>query len=203
MQPYPPNRLIKFLFADSRTLLCTSFIHAKCKVLVQDILQEEGYSRQKNKKAEQMGKADPDRDEQFRFIDQLSAEFLASGDPVKSVDTKKKENIGNFSNNGTEYRLKVEPRRTLDHYFPIKELGKVAPYGIYCLNDNTGFVNLGTDHDTSEFAMFSIYLWWIYIAINTFPDAKRILITCNCGGSNRSRGQQWKEQLAGPPAGGY
>lgn len=166
-----------------------------CHSVVRDILQEEGYSRQKNKKAEQVGEADPDRDEQFRFIDRLAAEFLESGDPVISVDTKKKENIGNFSNNGTEYRKKGSPRRTLDHDFPVKELGKVAPYGIYCLNDNTGFVNLGTDHDTSEFAMFSIYLWWIYIGINTFPNAGRILITCDCGGSNRSRGQQWKEQL--------
>lgn len=109
--------------------------------------------------------------------------------------TNGNKNIGNFSNNGTECRPKGTPRRTLDHDFPVKELWKVAPYGIYCLNDNTGFANLGTDHDTSEFAMFSIYLWWIYIGINTFPDARRILTTCDCGGSNRPRGQQWKEHL--------
>lgn len=167
-----------------------------CHSVVQNILREEGYSRQKNRKAEQIGEPDPDRDAQFRFIDQLAADFLESGDPVVSVDTKKKENIGNFSNSGTEYRPKGSPRRTLDHDFPIEELGKVVPYGIYCLNDNTGFVNLGTDHDTSEFAMYSIYLWWTCIGVNTFPNAKRLLITCDCGGSNRSRGQQWKEQLA-------
>lgn len=194
-----PTQVIKWTTMSLRKIV--NVLHEKfnidvCHSVVQDILQEEGYSRQKNKKAVQVGKADPDRDEQFRFIDQLAADFLESGDPVISVDTKKKENIGNFSNNGTEYRLKGDPRRTLDHDFPVKELGKVAPYGIYCLNDNTGFVNLGTDHDTSEFAMFSIYLWWIYIGINTFPDARRLLITCDCGGSNRSRGQQWKEQLA-------
>ncbi len=142
-----------------------------------------------------MGGPDPDRDRQFRFIDGLSAEFLAAGDPVISIDAKKKENIGNFSNIGTEYRKKKEPRRTLDHAFPIDGLGKVAPYGIYCLNDNTGFVNLGTDHDTSEFAMMSIYIWWERIGKYTFPETKRILITCDCGGSNRARGQMWKEQL--------
>lgn len=193
-----PAQVMKWTTMSLRKI--ANVLHEKyqidvCHSVVQEVLREEGYSRQKNKKAEQVGEADPDRDEQFRWIDSLAAEFLASGDPVISVDTKKKENIGNFSNHGTEYRPKGTPRRTLDHDFPIQELGKVAPYGIYCLNDNTGFVNLGTDHDTSEFAMFSIYLWWIYIGRNTFPDAKRILITCDCGGSNRSRGQQWKGQL--------
>ena len=162
---------------------------------VQKILDEEGYSRQRNKKAEQVGEPDPDRNEQFIFIDQTANEFLESGDPVISVDTKKKENLGNFANNGTEYRKKGNPRRTLDHDFPLQELGKVAPYGIYCLNDNTGFVNLGTDHDTSEFAMMSILHWWLRIGMTNFPNSKRIFITCDCGGSNRSRGQLWKEQM--------
>ena len=162
---------------------------------VQSVLKELGYSRQKNKKAEQVGEPDPDRNEQFMFIDRTADEFLQSGDPVISVDTKKKENLGNFTNNGTEYRKKHDPRRTLDHDFPIAELGKVAPYGIYCLNNNTGFVNLGTDHDTSEFAMMSILHWWLHIGKANFPNAKRIMITCDCGGSNRAKGQLWKEQL--------
>ena len=162
---------------------------------VQAMLKEEGYSRQRNKKAEQVGDPDPDRNEQFMFIDKTANEFLQAGDPVISVDTKKKENIGNFSNNGTEYRQKHNPRRTLDHDFPIKELGKIAPYGIYCLNNNTGFVNLGTDHETSEFAMISILHWWLHIGKVNFPNSKRIMITCDCGGSNRAKGQLWKEQL--------
>ena len=162
---------------------------------IQRILEKEGYSRQRNKKAEQIGEPDPDRNEQFLFIDSTANEFIKAGDPVISVDTKKKENLGNFTNNGTEYRKKGDPRRTLDHDFPIAELGKVAPYGIYCLNNNTGFINLGTDHDTSEFAMMSILHWWLRIGMANFPNSKRIYITCDCGGSNRSRGQLWKEQM--------
>lgn len=117
-----------------------------------------------------------------------------------SVDTKKKENIGYFSNNGTEYRPKGEPRHTLDHDFPIKELGKVAPYGIYCLNDNTGFVNLGTDHDTSEFAMFSIYLWWIYIGRMCVTFSDRVF-QMEQGGTQTFF--LHVKMLVGPPAGGY
>lgn len=169
-------------------------IHVSPSV-VRDILKEEGYSRQKNKKAEQVGEPDPDRNGQFMFIDSLSAEFLGAGDPVISVDTKKKENTGNFSNGGTEYRKRKDARRTPDHDFPVAELGKVVPYGVYCPNNNTGFVNLGTDHDTSEFAMASILLWWESIGRPTFPDTRRILITCDCGGGNRARGQMWKEQM--------
>lgn len=166
-----------------------------CHSVVQRVLKESGYSRQKNKKAEQVGTPSPNRDEQFRHIDHKANDFLEEGEPVISVDTKKKENIGNFANNGTEYRKKNSPRRVWDHDFPVSKLGKVAPYGIYCMNDNTGYVNLGTDHDTSEFAMTSIFLWWEKIGRHTFPKAKKILITCDCGGSNRSRGQMWKEQL--------
>ena len=166
-----------------------------CHSVVQRVLKEEGYSRQKNKKAEQVGTPSPDRDKQFRHIDQKAKDFIAEGEPVISVDTKKKENIGDFANNGTEYRKKKSPRRVWDHDFPVSELGKVAPYGIYCINDNTGYVNLGTDHDTSEFAMISIFLWWEKIGRYTFPNARKIMITCDCRGSNRSRGQMWKEQM--------
>ena len=192
-----PTKTLKWTTLSLRTIsdkLQKYDIHVSHS-LVQRILEEEGYSRQKNKKAEQVGTPDPDRNEQFLHIETKATEFLLAGDPVISVDTKKKENIGNFSNNGTEYRPKKSPRRTLDHDFPIAELGKVAPYGIYCLNENTGFVNLGTDHDTSEFAMRSIYLWWLSIGKVTFPHAQRIMITCDCGGSNRAKGQLWKEQL--------
>ena len=104
----------------------------------------------------QIGDQHPDRDAQFRYINETAEQFLEAGNPVISIDTKKKENIGNFKNNGSEYRPKGEPRHVLDHDFPLPELGKVAPYGVYVLNNNTGFINLGISHDTPEFAGESV-----------------------------------------------
>ncbi|MDR1635799.1 MAG: ISAzo13 family transposase, partial [Treponema sp.] len=124
------------------------------------ILQSMGYSKQANQKMLQVGETHPDRNAQFEHINTAAAEYIKTGDPVISVDTKKKENIGNFKNGGQEYRRKKEPRNVLDHDFPIKELGKISPYGVYNLNNNTGFVNVGTSHDTSEFAVESISRWW-------------------------------------------
>ena len=115
-----------------------------------------GYSRQQNQKMCQIGDQHPDRDAQFRYINETAEQFLEAGNPVISIDTKKKENIGNFKNNGSEYRPKGEPRHVLDHDFPLPELGKVAPYGVYVLNNNTGFINLGISHDTPEFAGESV-----------------------------------------------
>jgi hypothetical protein len=100
---------------------------------------------------------------------------------VISVDTKKKENIGNFKNNGAEYRRNKDPRKVLDHDFPIEELGKIAPYGIYNLNHSIGFVNIGTSHDTAEFAVESISRWWETVGKHTFPKATKLLIACDCG----------------------
>ena len=160
------------------------------------LLEKEGYSRQNNKKMLQAGKPHPNRDEQFQTINATVKEFLDAGDPVISVDTKKKENLGNFKNNGTEYRPAHDPRLVLDHDFLDKELGKVNPYGVYLLNNNTGFVNLGTDHDTSDFAIESIRRWWNTVGKPTFPNAKRLYINCDGGGSNGSRCRLWKEDLA-------
>lgn len=164
-------------------------------VKVAQLLLAMGYSKQVNQKMEQVGTPSPDRDEQFEFINRTAHSFLGKCDPVISVDTKKKENIGNFKNNGAEYRKSKDPRRVLDHDFPISELGKVAPYGVYVLNDNTGFVNLGVSHDTSEFAVSSISCWWDSIGKTNFPNAKRIYITCDGGGSNSSRSRNWKYEL--------
>ncbi len=164
-------------------------------VKVSQLLSEMGYSKQVNQKMEQLGAPSPNRDEQFEFINRTAHEYLESKDPVISVDTKKKENIGNFKNNGAEYRKEKDPRRVLDHDFPIPKLGKVAPYGVYVLNDNTGFVNLGTSHDTSEFAVSSISCWWNAVGKNNFRGAKRIYITCDGGGSNGSRNRNWKYEL--------
>jgi len=158
-------------------------------------LHKIGYSSQGNKKMLQVGEPHPDRNEQFEFINDMAKYFIFYGQPVISVDTKKKENIGNFKNDGKEYRKKKDPRLVLDHDFPIKELGKVAPYGVYVLNDNTAFVNLGTSHDTSEFAVESINRWWRIIGRNTFPEAKKLYINCDCGGSNGNRVRLWKYQL--------
>ena len=158
-----------------------------------------GYSKQQNQKMYQVGEQHPDRDAQFCFINETSAEFLSHGEPVISIDTKKKENVGNFKNNGTEYRQVNSPRKVLDHDFPLPELGKVAPYGVYVLNDNTGFVNLGISHDTPEFAGESVAQWWRCVGKNTFPEAKRLYITCDSGGSNGCRIWLWKhyvQQLA-------
>jgi hypothetical protein len=155
-----------------------------------------GYSRQANQKMLQLGEAHPDRDAQFKFIGTKAKEFLDRGEPVISVDTKKKENIGNFKNPGTEYRRNKDPRRVLDHDFPVEELGKIAPYGIFCQNNNTAFVNVGTSHDTPDFAVESITRWWHYIGKNTFLGTKRLLITCDCGGSNSYRSKLWKFRLA-------
>ncbi|MBP5719163.1 MAG: ISAzo13 family transposase, partial [Abditibacteriota bacterium] len=146
------------------------------KSTTQRIVKELGYDRQQNRKMEQVGEAAPDRDEQFAFIRSQKDEAVREGTPVISVDTKKKENLGNFKNNGTEYRLSRSPRRVCDHDFFIPELGKVAPYGVYVLNDNTAFVNLGTSADTGAFSAESVRRWWYAIGRENFGYAKRIVI---------------------------
>ena len=163
---------------------------------VGDLLEKLGYSKQANQKILQVGTPNPNRNEQFEYINDKVKLFTDAGDPVISVDTKKRENLGPFKNNGQEYRKKKDPRKVLDHDFPIPELGKVSPYGIYVINSNTGFVNLGTSHDTAEFAVESISRWWETIGKNTFPNSKRLMITCDCGGSNGYRLHRWKFQLA-------
>ena len=166
------------------------------KNVVSRLLEEKGYSKQINQKKMQVGEPHPERDAQFQFINKTAGEFLERGEPVISVDTKKKELIGNFANKGAEYRPEKNPRNVLDHDFPLPELGKVSPYGIYTLNDNTGFLNLGTDHDTGAFAVESVRRWWYAIGRVTFPDAKKLYINCDAGGSNGWRVHLWKYELA-------
>jgi hypothetical protein len=162
---------------------------------VGSILENLGYSKQSNQKLLQLGKEHPDRNVQFEYLNATAKRFLNRKVPVISVDTKKKENIGNFKNSGQEYRRGKDPRKVLDHDFPIEGLGKIAPYGIYVLNDNTAFVNVGTSHDTSEFAVESISKWWAIAGKKTYPKARKMLITCDCGGSNGYRVRMWKCQL--------
>jgi len=159
------------------------------------ILENIGYSRQSNQKMLQKGESHPDRNAQFEHINKTASEYIQAGDPVISVDTKKKELIGNFKNSGTEYRRGKDPRKVLDHDFPIEELGKISPYGVYIVNNNIGFVNVGTSHDTSEFAVESIARWWETVGKHTFTTSRRLYINCDCGGSNSSRGRMWKYQL--------
>jgi hypothetical protein len=159
-------------------------------------LEDLGYSKQANQKMLQVGESHPDRNEQFEFINGKAKEYIEAGEPVISVDTKKKESIGNFKNPGQEYRRSKEPRKVLGYDFPIKELGKIAPYGIYNLNHNIGFVNVGTSHDTAEFAVESISRWWGIVGKRTFPNAVKLLITCDSGGSNGNRTRLWKYQLS-------
>ena len=164
-------------------------------VTIGEILESMDYSKQANQNMMQVGEPRPDRNAQFEHINKTASDYLAIGVPVISVDTKKRENIGNFKNNGKEYRPSKDPRKVLDHDFPIEELGKISPYGIYNLNNNTGFVNVGTSHDTSEFAVESISRWWEVVGKHTFPDSKRVYINCDSGGSNGYRRRMWKYQL--------
>ena len=126
---------------------------------VQRLLNELEYSLQVNRKFLQNGTPHPDRFKQMEFINAKEIEFMSENEPVISVDAKKKENIGNFKNNGAKYSKKGNPTLVLDHDFPIKELGKVTPYGVYDIAENTGFVNLGRSRDTADFAIESIRRW--------------------------------------------
>lgn len=194
-----PERILSWTTESLRSIakeLLDSHSIKVSHVTVGAILRDMGYSKQANQKMLQVGEAHPDRNAQFMYIDKTAKSFLKKGEPVISVDTKKKEIIGNFKNNGREYRKKGNARKVLDHDFPLEELGKVAPYGVYNLNHNIGFVNLGTSKDTAEFAVESISRWWGCIGKSAFPNAKKLLITCDCGGSNGNRVRLWKYQLS-------
>jgi hypothetical protein len=162
---------------------------------VADLLRAEGFSLQGNAKTLE-GQHHPDRDGQFRYIAEQAGAHHASGDPVISVDTKKKENVGTFRNGGREWRPKGEPAQVSTHDFPDTALGKAIPYGIYDLAANAGWVNVGTDHDTAAFAVESIRRWWTTAGQATYPTARRLLITADAGGSNGYRTRAWKSELA-------
>ena len=162
--------------------------------MVAELLHEMGYSLQANRKTME-GSSHPDRNAQFEHINEEVRKQLAKGEPAISVDTKKKELIGNFKNTGVELRPKGDPEPVFVHDFPIKELGKGAPYGVYDMGLNSGWVSVGTDHDTAAFAVQTIRRWWYSMGIQTYPQAKRLLITADSGGSNGSRVRLWKLEL--------
>ena len=143
-------------------------------VVISELLEEMGFSKQVNQKMLQVSKPHPDRDAQFQFINEKCKAWLSMGLPVISIDCKKKENLGNFKNGGAEYRPKGKPRHVYDHDWLIKELGKVAPFGIYNLNNNVGYVNLGQSRDTAEFASESVARWWHFIGEENFPGCRKL-----------------------------
>ena len=165
-----------------------------CQRSVCDLLNQMGYSLQSTRKTREGGKHE-DRNAQFEHIAKTVAEFQSGGDPVISVDTKKKELIGDFKNAGREWQPAGSPEEVRVYDFIDPALGKVAPYGVYDLANNTGWVNVGIDHDTAEFAVESIRRWWREMGVAAYPDAKRLLITADCGGSNGYRVRLWRLEL--------
>jgi len=161
---------------------------------VADLLHEMRYSLQANQKTLE-GKQHPDRNAQFEHINRQTKAFQRRGQPVISIDTKKKELVGNFKNAGREWRPQAEPEKTAVHDFKDKKLGKAIPYGIYDVHDNSGWVSVGIDHDTADFAIDSILSWWKQMGRKTYPGAGELLIMADAGGSNGSRSRLWKMGL--------
>jgi transposase len=162
---------------------------------VGDLLREEGFSLQGNTKTLE-GTRHPDRDAQFRYISEQVRARQGGSDPVISVDTKKKELAGEFGNAGREWRPKGQPTAVRTHDFPEDSLGKAIPYGVDDVTANAGWVNVGTDHDTAAFAVESIRRWWNAAGSSEYPQARRLLITADAGGSNGYRTRAWKTGLA-------
>jgi len=159
------------------------------------LLKEESFSLQGNAKTLE-GARHADRDAQFRYINAQARDHMDAGDPVISVDAKKKENVGPFKKGGAEWQPKGAPEPVNVHDFIDKELGKVTPYGVYDVAGNAGWVSVGTDHDTAAFAVATIRTWWDKAGQAAYPDARRLLITADGGGSNGYRTRLWKTELA-------
>ena len=168
--------------------------HQTSHRMVAELLHELGYSLQANKKTQEGGHH-ADRNEQFQHIDEEVGRMLAQHQPVISVDTKKKELVGNFKNRGEELRPNGDPEPVRVHDFVIKELGRAAPYGVYDVGSNTGWVSVGIDHDTAAFAVETIRRWWYGMGQPTYPEARQLLITADCGGSNGLRVRLWKTEI--------
>ena len=168
--------------------------HRTSHRMVAEMLHELGYSLQANAKTIE-GARHPDRNAQFEYINEKVRKFLAQREPVISVDTKKKELVGEFKNVGRELRPQGQPENVRVHDFVIPELGRAIPYGVYDLGSNTGWVSVGIDHDTAEFAVETIRRWWRWMGQKYYPQAKRLLITADAGGSNGSRLRLWKTEI--------
>jgi Rhodopirellula transposase DDE domain len=159
------------------------------------LLKQQGYTLQRTLKTEE-GAQHPDRDAQFRYLNDTARGYLDQGLPVVSVDTKKKELVGNYANGGAEWQPAGEPQRVNVHDFPDPELGKAIPYGVYDLGANAGWVSVGCDHDTAAFAVATLRRWWQQAGRTLYPKADRLLVTADAGGSNGYRVRAWKTELA-------
>src|ERR1035437_613352 len=168
--------------------------HKISHTVVGELLKGEKFSLQANRKTRE-GDSHPDRDAQFAHINASVSRALAEQQPVISVDTKKKELVGNFKNGGREWRPQGDPEEVRVHDFLIKELGRAVPYGIYDLAANAGWVSVGIDHDTAEFAVQTIRTWWRTVGSKRYPNARHLTITADGGGSNGSRVRLWKREL--------
>jgi len=168
--------------------------HLASHQLVSELLHELGYSLQANRKTIE-GASHPDRNAQFEHINRRVRKFLRASEPVISVDTKKKELVGNFKNGGRELRPQRDPEKVRVHDFVIPELGRAIPYGVYDLGSNSGWVSVGIDHDTASFAVESIRRWWRSMGRSLYRGRKRLLITADAGGSNGPKLRLWKVEL--------
>ena len=171
-----------------------AFGHHVSEVTVQRVLKSMGFSLQANRKTRE-GEQHPDRDAQFRYISRTAKAALAAGQPVISVDSKKRELVGNFKAVGREWAPKGEPVEVSTHDFKDKELGHAIPHGIFDPVANEGWVTVGIDHETSQFAVNSIGAWWEHLGRERYPNAKTLTITADCGGSNSNRTRLWKAEL--------
>jgi hypothetical protein len=169
--------------------------HQTSHQLVSELLEKLGYSLQANRKSAEGESQHPDRNAQFEYINARIESFQSLSQPAISVDTKKKERVGDFKNGGRELRPEGDPERVRIHDFEIPELGKAAPYGVYDIAMNLGWVNVGIDHDTAAFAVASIRDWWRTMGQPAYPEANQLLITADGGGSNGYRLRLWKTEL--------
>lgn len=191
-----PESALRWVCKSTRTLAAelTEQRHPVSYVRVAQLLHAQNYSLQSNRKLEE-GEDHPDRDAQFQHINRSVKRALAAGWPVISVDTKKKELVGNYANAGQQWLPAKRPRQVQGHDFPGPGVPRAYPYGIYDLGRNTGFVNVGTDHDTGAFAVASIRGWWRFEGRELYPAAQNLLITADGGGSNGWRLRLWKLEL--------
>lgn len=191
-----PMSLLKWTGKSTRKIAdeMLNLGHSMSVMSVCRMLKEMGYSLQANVKTKE-GKEHPDRDAQFKYINAQVKDFIESKAPVISVDTKKKENVGEFKNQGQTWRKKDKKREVLAHDFPHLGIGKAIPYGTYDIEKNSGMVNVGIRHDTAEFAVESIRRWWKLMGRQEYPEAKKLLICADSGGSNGNRIKAWKSYL--------
>ena len=191
-----PMRLLLWTTRSLRNLVnaLAAKGHKVSPTVVSELLRDIGYSLQANSKTRE-GTQHIDRDAQFRYINTQAMAFLAANEPVISVDTKKKELVGNFKNNGREWRRQGTPELVNVHDFIDPKLKRAVPYGIYDFANNTGWVSVGTDHDTAAFAVNTIRRWWRTMGRKRHPNAKRLMVTADGGGSNGYRVRLWKVEL--------